>query len=87
MICAAMKNIMTKNVAGNVDEQSWTDAFEKRSTEGFEAALAAVEMASLNQAISRQPSTVNQKQAPPPRSASRRKDKLKGVSVKTKRRK
>ena len=31
---------MTKNVAGNVDEQPWTDAFEKRSTEGFEAALA-----------------------------------------------
>lgn len=34
------KNTMTKNVAGNVDEQSWTDAFEKRSTEGFAAALA-----------------------------------------------
>ena len=31
---------MIKNVAGNVDEQPWTDAFEKRSTEGFEAALA-----------------------------------------------
>jgi hypothetical protein len=26
---------MTKNVAGSVDEQSWTDAFEKRSTQGF----------------------------------------------------
>ena len=23
------KNTMTKNVAGNVDEQSWTDAFEQ----------------------------------------------------------
>jgi hypothetical protein len=33
------KTAMTKNVAGNVDEQPWTDAFEKRSTEGFEAAL------------------------------------------------
>jgi hypothetical protein len=31
---------MTKNLAGDVDEQPWTDAFEKRSTEGFEAALA-----------------------------------------------
>ena len=30
---------MTKNVAGNVDKQPWTEAFEKRSTEGFEAAL------------------------------------------------
>jgi len=35
------KNTMIKNVADNVDEQSWTDAFEKRSTEGFEAALAS----------------------------------------------
>ena len=31
---------MSKNVAGDVDQQPWTDAFEKRSTEGFEAALA-----------------------------------------------
>jgi hypothetical protein len=31
---------MTKNVDGNVDKQAWTDAFEARSTEGFEAALA-----------------------------------------------
>jgi len=68
-------------------EQAIDRAGLKMGNKGFEAALAAVEMASLNQAISRQPSTVNQKQAPPPRSASRRKDKLKGVSVKTKRRK
>src|ERR1700738_4198322 len=34
------KSALTQNVAGNVDEQPWTDAFEKRSTEGFEAALA-----------------------------------------------
>jgi hypothetical protein len=31
---------ITKNVAKNVDEQPWTVAFEKRSTEAFEAALA-----------------------------------------------
>ena len=31
---------ITKNVAENVDEQPWTVAFEKRSTEAFEAALA-----------------------------------------------
>jgi hypothetical protein len=30
---------MTKNIVGNVDKQPWTEAFEKRSTEGFEAAL------------------------------------------------
>jgi hypothetical protein len=29
-----------KNAAENVDEQPWTVAFEKRSTEAFEAALA-----------------------------------------------
>jgi hypothetical protein len=34
------KNTMTKNVASNVDEQLWTDAFKKRSREGFEAAMA-----------------------------------------------
>jgi hypothetical protein len=31
---------ITKNVAENVDEQPWTVAFEKRSMEAFEAALA-----------------------------------------------
>jgi hypothetical protein len=31
---------MTKNVDENVDEQPWTVAFDKRSTEAFEAALA-----------------------------------------------
>jgi pimeloyl-ACP methyl ester carboxylesterase len=31
---------VAKYVAGNADEQPWTDAFEKRSTEGFEVALA-----------------------------------------------
>jgi NADPH:quinone reductase len=40
LICPAWEKLLTKNVAGNVDEQPWTDAFEKRSTEGFEAALA-----------------------------------------------
>jgi len=33
---------MTKNVAENVDEQPWTVAFDKRSTEAFEAAMAVV---------------------------------------------
>jgi NADPH:quinone reductase-like Zn-dependent oxidoreductase len=40
LICPAWEKLLTENVAGNVDEQPWTDAFEKRSTEGFEAALA-----------------------------------------------
>ena len=31
---------MTKNVDENVDEQPWTVAFDRRSTEAFEAALA-----------------------------------------------
>jgi hypothetical protein len=33
------KTTVTKNVADNVDEQPWTEAFGKRSTEAFEAAL------------------------------------------------
>lgn len=36
----AEQTTIIKNVADNVDEQPWTVAFEKRSTEAFEAALA-----------------------------------------------
>jgi 6,7-dimethyl-8-ribityllumazine synthase len=39
----------------------------KMGNKGFEAALAAVEMASLKEAISAQPSAISQKQIPPPR--------------------
>jgi hypothetical protein len=34
------QTIMTKNVDENVDEQPWTVAFDKRSAEAFEAAMA-----------------------------------------------
>jgi hypothetical protein len=52
---------------------------------GLEAALAAVEMASLTRALSSQQSAVSEKQVPfgklragsPPRSASRRNDRVK----------
>jgi 6,7-dimethyl-8-ribityllumazine synthase len=47
----------------------------KMGNKGFEAALAAVEMASLKEGISSQLSDVSQKQIPPSRSASRRNDK------------
>jgi 6,7-dimethyl-8-ribityllumazine synthase len=47
----------------------------KMGNKGFEAALAAVEMASLKTAIGRQPSAVSKEQIPPSRSASRRNDK------------
>jgi 6,7-dimethyl-8-ribityllumazine synthase len=61
-------------------EQAIDRAGLKMGNKGFEAALAAVEMASLKQAISRQPSAVSKQQVPPPRSASRRNDKLSGRS-------
>jgi 6,7-dimethyl-8-ribityllumazine synthase len=56
-------------------EQAIDRAGLKMGNKGFEAALAAVEMASLKQAVSRQPSAVSKKQVPPPRVASRRNDK------------
>ena len=68
-------------------EQAIDRAGLKMGNKGFEAALAAVEMASLGRALSPQPSAVSQKQIPPPRSANRRNDKPQGVKVKTKRRK
>jgi 6,7-dimethyl-8-ribityllumazine synthase len=68
-------------------EQAIDRAGLKMGNKGFEAALAAVEMASLGRAISPQPSAVSKSQVPPPHSANRRNDKPKGVKVKTKRRK
>jgi 6,7-dimethyl-8-ribityllumazine synthase len=67
-------------------EQAIDRAGLKMGNKGFEAALAAVEMASLGRAISHQPSAVSKKQVPPPRAANGRNDKPKGVKVKTKRR-
>ena len=46
----------------------------KMGNKGFEAALAAVEMAGLKQVVSRQPSVVSKKQVPRPRSARVRND-------------
>ena len=68
-------------------EQAIDRAGLKMGNKGFEAALAAVEMASLGRAISHQPPAVSKRQVPPPRSAKPRNDKSKGVKVKTKRRK
>jgi len=68
-------------------EQAIDRAGLKMGNKGFEAALAAVEMASLNKgvrgqgsgvrkaAVSRQPSAVSKKQIPPSRSTRRRNDK------------
>jgi 6,7-dimethyl-8-ribityllumazine synthase len=56
-------------------EQAIDRAGLKMGNKGFEAALAAVEMASLKTAISSQLSAVSKKQIPPSRSASRRNDK------------
>jgi 6,7-dimethyl-8-ribityllumazine synthase len=67
-------------------EQAIDRAGLKMGNKGFEAALAAVEMASLTRAISRQPSAVSKKQIPPSRSASRRNDKA-GVVRNDKRKK
>lgn len=58
-------------------EQAIDRAGLKMGNKGFEAALAAVEMASLKKAISSQPSAVSKKQVPHPRSARVRNDKAK----------
>ncbi len=47
----------------------------KMGNKGFDAALAAVEMASLKKVVSRQSSVVRKKQVPPSRSTRRRNDK------------
>ena len=52
-------------------EQAIDRAGLKMGNKGFEAALAAVEMASLAEAISRQPSAMSQKQVPRPQSLVR----------------
>jgi 6,7-dimethyl-8-ribityllumazine synthase len=75
-------------------EQAIDRAGLKMGNKGFEAALAAVEMANLNEAISSQPSAASKKQVPfgklragsLSRSASRRNDKVKSKSLKNKRR-
>jgi 6,7-dimethyl-8-ribityllumazine synthase len=59
-------------------EQAIDRAGLKMGNKGFEAALAAVEMASLKEAISSQPSSVSRKQVPHPRSARVRNDKTLG---------
>ena len=68
-------------------EQAIDRAGLKMGNKGFEAALAAVEMASLGKAITSQPSAVRKRQVPPSRSASRRNDQRKGRhgAAKTKR--
>ena len=65
-------------------EQAIDRAGLKMGNKGFEAALAAVEMASLKSAISYQPSAASQKNVRPSRSASRRNDKSKSASAKKK---
>jgi len=60
-------------------EQAIDRAGLKMGNKGFEAALAAVEMASLTRAIISKLSAVSKKQIPPSRSASRRKDKRASV--------
>ena len=56
----------------------------KMGNKGFEAALAAVEMASLKAAIRHQTSAVSQKQVPPSGFASRRGGKSKSAGAKKK---
>ena len=56
-------------------EQAIDRAGLKMGNKGFEAALAAVEMATLKTTIRSQPSAVSKKRIPPSRSASRRHDK------------
>lgn len=63
-------------------EQAIDRAGLKMGNKGFEAALAAVEMASLKSAISSQPSAVSRKQVPHPRVARVRSDKTYGKKSK-----
>jgi len=63
-------------------EQAIDRAGLKMGNKGFEAALAAVEMASLKTAISSQLSAVSQEQIPPSRSARRRNDEKKSKGAK-----
>jgi 6,7-dimethyl-8-ribityllumazine synthase len=61
-------------------EQAIDRAGLKMGNKGFEAALAAVEMASLKEAISDQQSAVSEKQVPHPRFARVRNDKLEKIA-------
>lgn len=63
-------------------EQAIDRAGLKMGNKGFEAALAAVEMASLKKAISSQSSVISKKQVPPSRSAGRRNEKEYGKKSK-----
>jgi 6,7-dimethyl-8-ribityllumazine synthase len=65
-------------------EQAIDRAGLKMGNKGFEAALAAAEMASLTSALSSQPSAVSQRRIPPSRSPRPRNDM--GKSAKKKRR-
>jgi 6,7-dimethyl-8-ribityllumazine synthase len=67
-------------------EQAIDRAGLKMGNKGFEAALAAVEMASLKQAVGREPSAISQKQVPHPRFARVRNDKKKAKPKNTRRR-
>jgi hypothetical protein len=60
-------------------EQAIDRAGLKMGNKGFEAALAAVEMASLGEAISGQRSTISKKQVPHRASGSVRNDKPKKI--------
>jgi 6,7-dimethyl-8-ribityllumazine synthase len=66
-------------------EQAIDRAGLKMGNKGFEAALAAVEMAGLKTAISSQPSALSPKQVPHPRSARVRNDKIAGKKSKKRR--
>jgi 6,7-dimethyl-8-ribityllumazine synthase len=63
-------------------EQAIDRAGLKMGNKGFEAALAAVEMASLKEVVSGQWPVVSEKQVPPSRFASRRNDKTKNRNEK-----
>ena len=63
-------------------EQAIDRAGLKMGNKGFEAALAAVEMVSLKQAIGSQPSAIGKKQVPHPRFARVRNDRVKNKNAK-----
>jgi 6,7-dimethyl-8-ribityllumazine synthase len=65
-------------------EQAIDRAGLKMGNKGFEAALAAVEMAALKEVVSGQWPVVSEKQVPPSRFASRRNDRTKNKNAKNK---
>jgi 6,7-dimethyl-8-ribityllumazine synthase len=64
-------------------EQAIDRAGLKMGDKGFEAALAAVEMAGLKKAVSSQPSAIRKKQVPRPRFARVRNDKSKKSNLRS----